>query len=196
MTGTLRVSNKKEKKEKHDHFILQLSSKYILKYNDPRKFGMIFFSEESPISSNKLFNNLGLEPLSKKFNAEYLYKISRNRNVAIKSFLMNSNIVVGIGNIYASESLFLAEIKPNNNPIVDPFEKLPNPIIKTPTDATKIAIQTLVVIFSFKNKNPNSAVTKGIADKHKSVIAAVVLVIDQMKEIIAHPRPNPPIRPE
>lgn len=113
MTGTLRVSNKKEKKEKHDHFILQLSSKYILKYNDPRKFGMIFFSEESPISSNKLFNNLGLEPLSKKFNAEYLYKISRNRNVAIKSFLMNSNIVVGIGNIYASESLFLAEIKPN-----------------------------------------------------------------------------------
>ena len=50
MTGTLRVSNKKEKKEKHDHFILQLSSKYILKYNDPRKFGMIFFSEESPIA--------------------------------------------------------------------------------------------------------------------------------------------------
>ena len=73
---------------------------------------MIFFSKDSPIISNKLLNNLGPEPLDKAFNWKYLYSISRNRNIAIKSLIMNSKIVVGIGNIYASEALFLSKIRP------------------------------------------------------------------------------------
>ena len=113
MTGTIRIASKEDKKMKHDHFEMQLSSKKILRFNDPRKFGMVFYSKTSPILSHKLFINLGPEPLDKDFNIEYLFSKTRNRNIAIKSLLMNSNIVVGIGNIYASESLFLAGIRPN-----------------------------------------------------------------------------------
>ena len=112
MTGTLRIANKKDLKQKHDHFEIYLSSNLILRFNDPRKFGMIFFSKESPITSNRLLSELGVEPLEKKFNEKYLYSISRSRNIAVKSLLMNAKIVVGIGNIYASEALFLAKIKP------------------------------------------------------------------------------------
>ena len=112
MTGTLRIAKTKDSIRKHDHFEIQLSSNKILRFNDPRKFGMIFFSHDSPLVSNRLLLKLGPEPLNDEFNADYLYSASRNRNVPIKSFLMNSNIVVGIGNIYASEALFLSKIKP------------------------------------------------------------------------------------
>ena len=113
MTGTIRIANKKDQKMKHDHFEIKLSSNKILRFNDPRKFGMIFYSTKSPVFSHKLFINLGPEPLDKDFNGEYLFSKTRNRNIAIKSLLMNANIVVGIGNIYASESLFLSGIRPN-----------------------------------------------------------------------------------
>lgn len=112
MTGTLRIANKGDFREKHDHFELYLSSNLILRFNDPRKFGMIFYSDDSPLLSNKLLTNLGPEPLRSEFNHQYLYEISRNRNVAIKTLLMNAKIVVGIGNIYASEALFLSKVKP------------------------------------------------------------------------------------
>ena len=74
---------------------------------------MIFYSIKHPTLFHKLLINLGPEPLNKDFNDEYLFAKTRNRSVAIKSLLMNSNIVVGIGNIYASESLFLSGIKPS-----------------------------------------------------------------------------------
>ena len=88
-----------------------------------------------------------------------------------------------------------AEAKPNINPVIDPKETLPNDIIMIPMEAIVIAIQTLVDIFSLKNKKPSRAVIKGIADKHNKVIAAEVLVIDHMNVIIAVPRPHPPINP-
>ena len=74
---------------------------------------MIFYSKKSPTLFHKLLINLGPEPLDKDFNSEYLFSKTRNRNIAIKSLLMNANIVVGIGNIYASESLFLSGIRPS-----------------------------------------------------------------------------------
>ena len=89
-----------------------------------------------------------------------------------------------------------AETKPKTNPLIDSNESLPSAIIIMPIEATIIAIQTLVDIFSFKNKKPNNAVIKGIAARHNNVIAAVVLVIDQINVIIAVPRPRPPINPE
>ena len=89
-----------------------------------------------------------------------------------------------------------AEAKPNIKPLIEPNEALSKAIITTPIEAKTIAIQTLIDIFSFKNKNPNNAVIKGIAAKHSNVIAAVVLVIDQINVIIAVPRPMPPTIPE
>ena len=70
MTGTLRIASKKDPRMKHDHFEIQLSSNKILRFNDPRKFGMIFYSLESPILSHRLLINLGPEPLGKYFNKE------------------------------------------------------------------------------------------------------------------------------
>ena len=89
-----------------------------------------------------------------------------------------------------------AEAKPNTKPLIDPNESLPSAIIIMPIEATNIAIQTLIDIFSFKNRKPNKAVIKGIAARHNNVIAAVVLVIDQINVIIAVPRPIPPSNPE
>ena len=113
MTGTLRIEMENDIKKKHDHFEITLNSNLKLIFNDPRKFGMIFYSNKSPLLENRLLKNLGPEPLSNDFNADYLFSISRNRNIAIKSLIMNANIVVGIGNIYASESLFLSKIRPH-----------------------------------------------------------------------------------
>ena len=89
-----------------------------------------------------------------------------------------------------------AEVKPKSNPVSDPKLILSKDMMPTPTVANIIAIQTLKDIFSFKNKKPNKAVINGIEAKHNKVIAAVVFVIDQIKVIIAHPRPMPPIIPE
>ena len=126
MTGTLRIAQENDIKKKHDHFELRLNSGYMLRFNDPRKFGMIFFSRESPLKENRLFLSLGPEPLSEDFNSDYLFKKSRKRNIAIKTLIMNANIVVGVGNIYASEALFLAKIRPQKI-----SKKLTKKIVKT-----------------------------------------------------------------
>ena len=88
-----------------------------------------------------------------------------------------------------------ADANPYIKPSSDPIETLSNAMIATPIDATNMAAQTPGLILSFKNKKPNKAVIKGIADKHNNVIAALVLVIDQINVIIAVPRPTPPIIP-
>ena len=89
-----------------------------------------------------------------------------------------------------------ADTNPKIRPSTEPKEKLSKAINVIPVDATIIAIQTLKEILSFKNKNPNNAVINGIAAKQSKVIAAVVLTIDQIKVVIAVPRPIPPITPE
>ena len=89
-----------------------------------------------------------------------------------------------------------AEASPNNNPNNVPAEKLPIAMIIIPTAANIIAIQTLKEIFSCKNINPKKAVINGIAARHNKVTAAEVFVIDQIKVIIAIPKPVPPIKPD
>ena len=88
------------------------------------------------------------------------------------------------------------EVIPKTNPIKELFSVLPDAIIIIPIVAIIIAIQTLIEILSFKNKKPNNAVKKGIAAKQSKVIAAVVLVIENINVIIATPSPQPPIRPD
>ena len=88
------------------------------------------------------------------------------------------------------------EVIPKTKPIKEPFAVFPNAIITIPTAAIIIAIQTLIEIFSFKNKKPNNAVKNGIAARQSKVIAALVFVIENINVIIAIPRPVPPMMPE
>lgn len=111
MSGSLRVCHKNETVKKHDHIDIMLSSNKILRFNDPRRFGSVHWTRQ-PVEKHRLIQHLGLEPLEQQFNAQYLYNVSRRRKVAIKKLIMNHQIVVGIGNIYASESLYLAGIHP------------------------------------------------------------------------------------
>lgn len=114
MSGSLRITNKNTPAEKHDHLDICFNNKKILRLRDPRRFGAVLWTKADPLE-HKLLIKLGPEPLNADFSAEYLYKASRNRRVAIKTLLMNSHIVVGVGNIYASESLFQAGINPKRS---------------------------------------------------------------------------------
>ena len=113
MSGSLRIANNNENFFiKHDHIELIFDDERII-YNDPRRFGSIHLT--ASITNHKLIKNLGPEPLSENFNAKDFYSACDNSKTNIKSFLMNQKNVVGIGNIYASESLFLAKINPSKN---------------------------------------------------------------------------------
>jgi len=114
MSGSLRILNKSISAEKHDHFDIIFSNNKVLRLRDPRRFGAVLWTKANPLK-HKLLIKLGPEPLDDAFSAEYLYQQSRNRKVAIKTFLMNSHVVVGVGNIYANESLFAAGINPKRS---------------------------------------------------------------------------------
>jgi len=94
----------------HDHFDFALGSGDALRYRDPRRFGSLHWADDA--ATHWLLRNLGPEPLDDTFSPEYLWAKSRGRRVSIKQFIMNADIVVGVGNIYASEALFLAGIHP------------------------------------------------------------------------------------
>ena len=95
---------------KHDHVDLTTESGVILRYNDPRKFGCWLWAEKA--EEHELLRKLGPEPLSDAFTSGYLFEKGRKKTVAIKNFIMNNEVVVGVGNIYACESLFMAGIHP------------------------------------------------------------------------------------
>ncbi|PHS26224.1 MAG: DNA-formamidopyrimidine glycosylase [Methylophaga sp.] len=113
MSGKLRIleSATASKAEKHDHFELQFDNGQLLRYNDPRRFGAVLWTTEA-IEQHKLLAHLGPEPLTDDFDTDYLFQQSRSRKCSIKTLIMNGKVVVGVGNIYASESLFLATIHP------------------------------------------------------------------------------------
>lgn len=111
MTGILRVLDAQSEPGKHDHFDLVLANGKCLRLNDSRRFGAVFYLQ-SEAEKDERFKDLGPEPLSDDFNPEYLYRRSRNRTTAIKVFLMDQKVVVGVGNIYASEALYRSGIAP------------------------------------------------------------------------------------
>ena len=110
MSGSVRVVQSFEPLKKHDHFELKLDNSKSLRFHDPRRFGSILW--QKPNETLSLLKNLGPEPLSYEFNNDSLFNSSIGKSRNIKSFIMDSNVVVGVGNIYASESLFLAGISP------------------------------------------------------------------------------------
>ena len=111
MSGNLRAVPAATPRMAHDHFDLVLDSGLALRFNDPRRFGSLLYTTGDP-RAHPLLARLGPEPLAAAFDADYLYRITRGRRVAIKQLLMNSHLVVGVGNIYASEALFRARILP------------------------------------------------------------------------------------
>jgi formamidopyrimidine-DNA glycosylase len=111
MSGSLRMLQASVPPKAHDHWDLVLDSGRLLRFHDPRRFGSLHWTEEDP-ALHPLLKRLAPEPLSAEFDAAYLYRVSRKRGVAVKQFIMNSQLVVGVGNIYASEALFRAGISP------------------------------------------------------------------------------------
>lgn len=111
MSGSLRIIPKMTAPEKHDHFDLLLANDFCLRFTDPRRFGCLLWTPDHP-DLHPLLRHLGPEPLSSNFTGAYLYQLSRQRKTAIKNFIMDSHVVVGVGNIYANEALFQAGINP------------------------------------------------------------------------------------
>lgn len=111
MSGSLRIVDPAQTPKKHDHVDIVFSGDVCLRFHDPRRFGALLWTEEPP-ESHKLLASLGPEPLSADFDADSLFRRSRKRTKDIKTFIMDSHIVVGVGNIYANEALFTAGIRP------------------------------------------------------------------------------------
>jgi formamidopyrimidine-DNA glycosylase len=111
MSGVLRIVPSGTAAAKHDHVDIEFTNGICLRFSDPRRFGCILWTSTDP-TQHTLLKNLGPEPLGHEFNTEYLFAKTRKKTVASKLFLMNSHHVVGVGNIYANEALFDAQIHP------------------------------------------------------------------------------------
>lgn len=111
MSGSLWIVESSTMPNKHDHVDILLTNRCRLRYRDPRRFGTLLWTENDP-RQHRLLVSLGPEPFDDHFNGDYLYQHSKNRTISVKSFIMDSHTVVGIGNIYANEALFRAAIHP------------------------------------------------------------------------------------
>lgn len=114
MSGSLRVISNGQEAGKHDHIDFIFTDRTHLRFNDPRRFGSVVWTSE-PVWEHQLLKDLGPEPLSSEFSGKLLYSLSRGRTSPAKSFIMDSHIVVGVGNIYANEALFMAGILPTRH---------------------------------------------------------------------------------
>ncbi|MCG6941877.1 MAG: bifunctional DNA-formamidopyrimidine glycosylase/DNA-(apurinic or apyrimidinic site) lyase [Thiohalocapsa sp.] len=112
MSGSLRVLPADTPPGPHDHIDLVLDNGRCLRLRDPRRFGSLHWAEP-PVEAHPLLASLGPEPLSPAFDGAYLHRLSRGRRAPVKTFIMDSHVVVGVGNIYASEALHRAGIHPH-----------------------------------------------------------------------------------
>ncbi|NCO04015.1 MAG: bifunctional DNA-formamidopyrimidine glycosylase/DNA-(apurinic or apyrimidinic site) lyase [Alphaproteobacteria bacterium] len=113
MSGRILIeTNRDYKPQKHDHIILTMADKTQIIYNDPRRFGMIFFVKNGEFEIHKAFKDMGPEPLGNDFNAPVLQARLKGKTTSIKQALLDQRVVVGLGNIYACEALYEAGISP------------------------------------------------------------------------------------
>ena len=110
MSGSLRLAPAGTPVRAHDHFDLVLDDGRALRFNDPRRFGCLLW--QPPDEVHPLLRSLGPEPLADGFDGDWLWRLSRGRRAPVKTFLMEQSVVVGVGNIYAAEALFMAGISP------------------------------------------------------------------------------------
>ncbi|MBX9676787.1 MAG: bifunctional DNA-formamidopyrimidine glycosylase/DNA-(apurinic or apyrimidinic site) lyase [Methylotenera sp.] len=137
MSGRICLLERNYPPEKHDHFDIVFDNGKVLRLRDPRRFGAVLWAGDNP-NEHMLISVLGPEPLEDRFSAQYLYDAIRTRTAAIKVTIMDSHLVVGVGNIYASESLFRARIHPESpakNLTLKMCEKLVAEIKSTLNDA-------------------------------------------------------------
>ncbi len=111
MSGSLRLVKAGTPLKVHDHWDMRMEGGWVLRFHDPRRFGSLHWTEADP-ALHPLLAKLAPEPLSREFDGDYLHRATRKRSVAIKHLIMNSQVVVGVGNIYASEALFRARVSP------------------------------------------------------------------------------------
>ncbi len=112
MSGSLRVVDPAEVWKKHDHVGIRLGNGKQLRFHDPRRFGLVLHLLEKDPMAHVLLSSLGPEPLEKEFTTRHLREVCAKRSAAIKRVIMDAKAVVGVGNIYASEALFRAGIRP------------------------------------------------------------------------------------
>lgn len=145
MSGCLRILPVGTPPKLHDHVDLELEQGKILRFSDPRRFGALLWTTQDP-KLHPLLAKLGPEPLNDEFSGEYLFSQSRGRKTAIKLLIMNSQVVVGVGNIYANEALFSAGIRPQRPcgkvSLVE-YKRLAKAIKNTLTKAIKAGGTTL-----------------------------------------------------
>ena len=119
MSGQIKIKESIPTLLKHDHIRILIENKknhiFSITYNDPRRFGYVDYLDKINIKKHFLLRNLGVEPFSEDLTKNYLYKIYKKKTTNIKNALMDQRIIAGIGNIYASEILFRAKIKPSRN---------------------------------------------------------------------------------
>lgn len=112
MTGFLRVLDVSQPPGKHDHLDFIFDNDVLLRFYDPRKFGIVIWLTGDPLQ-HPLLADIGPEPLLGSFDGAYLTRMSKNRKVSVKQLIMDSSVVAGVGNIYANEALFRARIRPD-----------------------------------------------------------------------------------
>lgn len=115
MTGQMGIFPPGTKRKKHDHLEWILNDGSLLRYNDCRRFGSVSMlsREQASLIEKTLYRTTGPEPFDDEFCADYLFQLAKSRNISVKQFLMTNQVVAGVGNIYANESLFRAGIKPS-----------------------------------------------------------------------------------
>ena len=112
MSGRVIIVKNNKKKFKHTHFSILFDKNLVFQFIDPRRFGYIFVTETASLERHRFFVNLGVEPLIRQFNDRYLLNVTKNKKSPIKNIIMNQKYIVGVGNIYASEALFMSGIHP------------------------------------------------------------------------------------
>ena len=112
MSGRIIIVKNNKKKFKHTHFSILFDKNLVFQFIDPRRFGYIFVTETASLEKHRFFVNLGVEPLIGQFNDRYLLNVTKNKKSPIKNIIMNQKYIVGVGNIYASEALFMSGIHP------------------------------------------------------------------------------------
>ena len=113
MSGRIIIVKNNKKKFKHTHFSILFDKNLVFQFIDPRRFGYIFVTETASLERHRFFVNLGVEPLIGQFNDRYLINVTKNKKSPIKNIIMNQKYIVGVGNIYASEALFMSGIHPS-----------------------------------------------------------------------------------
>ena len=115
MSGVVRVEDAGLPRRKHEHVIIRLDDGRALKFEDPRRFGLVEVQNIGADGWPESLAGIGVEPLSRRFTGRFLYEASRRRSIAVKELLMDNSVVTGIGNIYAAEALFASGVRPQRH---------------------------------------------------------------------------------